>query len=218
MIKIKSMAFNPFQMNTCLLWDETGECIIIDPGMYGNDEEQKVEEFITDNNLTLTGMLLTHAHVDHIIGCGYIADKYGLRLKAHSECSGFLENAPAYAATFGMSLDKVVPVEEFINDGDEVRIGNSVLKVFYTPGHADGSVCYYSAEDNFVVTGDVLFNQSIGRTDLPTSDYDKLQKSIWDKLFTLPNETIVYPGHGPTTTIGSEKLTNPFVAIGREEL
>ena len=216
MTKIKSFAFNPFQMNTCLLWDDTGEAVIVDPGMQGSNEEQQVVDLINKNNLTLVGMLLTHAHIDHIIGCGFIAEKYNLKLKAHPDCSHFLKEAPVYASTFGMTLDKVVQVEDFVNDGDEVKFGNSTLKVLYTPGHADGSVCYYSEDDNFVVTGDVLFNQSIGRTDLPTGDYDKLQKSIWEKLFVLPNETVVYSGHGPTTTIGNEKLFNPFVAIGKE--
>lgn len=216
MIHIEVFPFNPFQMNTIVLWDDTNECVIIDPGMHISTEEQQLVDFITEKNLKPVELLLTHAHIDHIIGCAFIADKYKLKLKAHSDGNFFLKDAEAYGSTFGITIDKVIPVESFIVDGDEVKFGDSVLKVLFTPGHADGSVCYYSAPDNMVVTGDVLFNQSIGRTDLPTGDYDKLQKSIWEKLFTLPDSTVVYPGHGPSTTIGNEKTHNPFVAIGKE--
>ncbi len=160
-------------------------------------------------------LLLTHAHIDHIVGNSFIADSYNLPVTAHKDCVPFLTNATEYATSFGLKLGKIVGIEKFIDENMGVKFGNSELKVKHTPGHANGSLCFYSPEDNFVITGDVLFNQSIGRTDLKTGDYDLLQNSIWEELFTLPDETIVYPGHGPDTSIGFEKVNNPFVAIGR---
>ncbi len=215
MIKIKKFAYNPFQVNTYILWDETQNCIIIDAGMQGKGEEEEIVGFITDNMLKPVMLLLTHAHIDHIIGNSFIADTYNLRLSAHKDCVPFLTNAISYAATFGLTMDKVKEIDDFINEETVVKFGNSKLTVLHTPGHANGSVCFYSKADNFVITGDVLFNQSIGRTDLPSGDYDLLQKSIWEKLFTLPENTIVHPGHGPETSIGFEKVNNPFVAIGK---
>ena len=215
MITLKRFAFNPFQVNTYILSDETGECIIIDAGMQGQSEEDILEEYINNHNLKPVMLLLTHAHIDHIIGNSFVADKFELKLTAHKDCVPFLKNAISYAATFGLTMDRVKEIDSFINEDSEIKFGNSSLEVLFTPGHANGSVCFYSPKDKFVITGDVLFNQSIGRTDLPTGDYDLLQKSIWEKLFTLPDETVAYPGHGPETTIGSEKVNNPFVAIGR---
>ena len=215
MITLKRFAFNPFQVNTYVLSDETHECVIIDAGMQGDNEEWMLTEYIKDHNLKPVMLLLTHAHIDHIIGNSFTADQYGLSLTAHKDCVPFLDNAIAYASTFGLTMDKVKSIDSFIDESTDIHFGNSKLKVLFTPGHANGSVCFYSPNDSFVITGDVLFNQSIGRTDLPTGNYDLLQKSIWDKLFTLPDETVAYPGHGPETTIGSEKINNPFVAIGR---
>ncbi|MBC8319870.1 MAG: MBL fold metallo-hydrolase [Bacteroidetes bacterium] len=216
MISVKKFAFNPFQVNTYLLYDETAECVIIDAGMDGDFEETEITEYINNHNLKPVMLMLTHAHIDHIVGNNFIADTYSLPLTAHKDCVPFLTNATAYAATFGLTMDKVKNIDNYIDENKEIKFGNSKLKVLYTPGHANGSLCFYSPEDNFVITGDVLFNQSIGRTDLPTGNYDLLQQSIWEKLFALPDETVVYPGHGPDTSIGFEKVNNPFVAIGRE--
>ncbi len=215
MITIKRFAFNPFQVNTYVLSDESNECVIIDAGMQGESEEGELMEYIANHNLKPVILLLTHAHIDHIIGNSFTADHYGLKLTAHKESVPFLENAVAYASTFGLTMDKVKSIDNFIDESTDICFGNSKLKVLFTPGHANGSVCFYSQEDSFVITGDVLFNQSIGRTDLPTGNYELLQNSIWEKLFTLPDETVAYPGHGPETTIGSEKINNPFVAIGK---
>jgi len=215
MINLKKFAFNPFQVNTYVLSDETGECVIIDPGMQGDSEETEITEYIKNNNLKPVMLLLTHAHIDHIVGNSFIADTFDLKLTAHEDCVPFLINAREYASTFGLTMDKVKDIDNYINEDKDVEFGNSSLKVLFTPGHANGSLCYYSEKDKFVITGDVLFNQSIGRTDLKTGNYDLLQDSIWEKLFTLPDETVVYPGHGPETGIGFEKVNNPFVAIGR---
>ncbi len=216
MITLKRFDFNPFQVNTYVLSDETGECIIIDPGMQGDVEETEIVDYITSNNLKPVMLLLTHAHIDHIVGNNFIAEKYNLPLTAHKDCVPFLTNAVAHASAFGLVLDRVKDIDNYIDEEKEIKFGNSSLKILFTPGHANGSLCFYSPKDSFVITGDVLFNQSIGRTDLKTGDYDLLQNSIWEKLFTLPDETVVYPGHGPETSIGFEKVNNPFVAIGRE--
>ncbi|MFK5856252.1 MAG: MBL fold metallo-hydrolase [Bacteroidota bacterium] len=216
MITIKRFPFNPFQINTYVLSDETGECVIIDPGMQGDAEEAKIADYIATNNLVPVMLLLTHAHIDHIVGNSFIADKYNLELTAHKDCVSFLIGAESYASSFGLTLEKVKTIDNFVDENTPIKFGNSELKVLFTPGHADGSLCFYSPEDKFVITGDVLFNQSIGRTDLKTGDYDLLQKNIWEKLFTLPDDTVVYPGHGPETGIGFEKMHNPFVAIGKE--
>jgi len=215
MINVQSFAFNAFEVNTYVLHDEvTRKCVIVDAGMQNHSEEDEIVAYIESNGLKPVLLLNTHTHIDHILGNAFLAEKYDLPLAAHREAEKIMTNAPAYAMTFGISMPKVKHIDTYLEEGDNVEFGNSFLETLFTPGHADGSVCFYSATDNFVITGDVLFNQSIGRTDLPTGDYDLLQKSIWEKLFTLPDETVVYPGHGPETTIGSEKVNNPFVAIG----
>ncbi len=214
MTTIKQFAFNPFQVNTYVLSDSSGECAIIDPGMHDGGEQLQLTEYIRQQGLTPVLLLNTHTHIDHIAGNDFVQKTYGLPLTAHPEAAVFLDHAPAQASVYGLKLENVVTIEKFVEDGDIITFGNTRLEVFYTPGHADGSVCFYCAQSNFVITGDVLFNQSIGRTDLPTGDFDLLQESIWKKLFTLPETTLVYPGHGPHTTIGAEKSDNPFVGIG----
>ncbi|PLX04381.1 MAG: MBL fold hydrolase [Marinilabiliales bacterium] len=216
MISVKRFHFNPYQVNTYILHDESGECIIIDPGMDSNDEKQEFDNYIESNNLKPVKLYNTHAHIDHIISNGYVCEKYGIPLSAHPDSTTFYDNAMVYASTFGFKMEDVKPIDDFLDDNQVVEFGKSKLKVFETPGHADGSVCFYSEEDKFVITGDVLFRESIGRTDLKTGDYDLLQKSIWEKLFTLPDNTTAYPGHGPSTNIGFEKIHNPFVAIGKD--
>lgn len=215
MITLKRFPYNPFQVNTYILHDESNECIIIDAGMDGTMEENEIVNYIESSKLKPVLLVLTHGHIDHILGNNFIAEKYNLQLAAHADAVPFIERAPAYAQTFGVSIENPKEIDLYLEEGKDLSFGNSALKILETPGHADGSLCFYSEKDRFVITGDVLFNQSIGRTDLPTGNYEVLQQSIWEKLFTLPDETIAYPGHGPETTIGYEKLNNPFVAIGR---
>jgi len=215
MITVKRFPYNLFQVNTFVLHDETKECIIIDAGMDGPMEENELSNYIESLDLKPVLLVLTHAHIDHILGNNYTAEKYNISLAAHPACVSFISRAPVYAQTFGVNIENPKEIDQFLDEARDLKFGNSKLKVLHTPGHADGSLCFYSEEDQFVITGDVLFNQSIGRTDLPTGDYDVLQSSIWEKLFTLPDETVAYPGHGPETTIGFEKINNPFVAIGR---
>ena len=179
MLNIKTFTVNAFQVNSYVLWDETGECVIIDPGMQSSSEEDEISNFIESKGLKPVKLLLTHAHIDHIAGCNYISEKYDLPLTAHKDSAELLKNAAVYGSLFGVNIEKVKEIDQFLDETTDVKFGNSLLKVLHTPGHAIGSVCYYSPESGIVITGDVLFNQSIGRTDLPTGDYEVLQKSIY---------------------------------------
>lgn len=218
MIQIQRFPYNDFQVNTYIVYDETKKCIIIDPGMYYENERNEFTDFISTNGLKPVMLAITHAHIDHIISNDFIAKEYKIKLIAHKECSDFLTHAKEYGRNFGIEINEVKPIDVFIDEESKLKFGHSELQILYTPGHANGSICFYAKDAGFVITGDVLFFQSIGRTDLPTGNYDLIQESIWGKLFTLPDETTVYPGHGPETTIGYEKLHNPFVAIGKDLL
>lgn len=211
MFKLKIFPFNPFQVNTCILYDESGECVIIDAACYEPQEEKTLEDFITANNLKPVMLLNTHCHIDHILGTNFVARKYNLKPMIHKSGMLFLENAKEYGASFGFKINHPVMPEAFLSHGQELRFGNQVLRVLETPGHADGSVCFYHEKENLVIVGDVLFQYSIGRTDLPTGNYDTLIKSINTQLMTLPEDVTVYSGHGPTTSIGKEKHGNPYL-------
>jgi hydroxyacylglutathione hydrolase len=211
MITIQTFEFNDFQVNTYLLYDETSDCIIIDPGCIRPHEQIQITAFISQHKLHPVGLYNTHTHVDHIAGNKFIAETYNLGLLVHRAGLSFLHSAKGYGVAFGLDNIESVDPSGFIDEGDIISFGNSSLSILYTPGHADGSVCFYSEKENFVIVGDVLFCDSIGRTDFPTGNFDLLMESIKTKLFTLPGETLVYPGHGPTTTIGYEKENNPFI-------
>ncbi len=216
MLQVKKFIFNPFQLNAYVVYNETGEALIFDPAVSNAGEMQQLEDFIAGKKLVPKLLVNTHSHIDHIIGNQKVAERYGIKLAAHPAGQPFLDRAFDSAERFGLQLDVVKAIDIPLNGDEELKLGDDVLQVLDTPGHADGSLCFYAEKEGFVITGDVLFYQSIGRTDLPTGDYDKLQKSIWEKLFVLPDETKVYPGHGPDTKIGREKTENPFVAIGIE--
>lgn len=211
MIQIKKFIFNPFQVNTFVLYDETKECVIIDPGCSDGTESLELMDFIKEEGLKPVRMLLTHTHVDHVIGINMLEEMLGIKTEAHEAGLVFLDHTISTAATYGISIDKNPSVVNYIKEGDEITFGKSKLDVLYTPGHADGSVCFLSRKDGFVIVGDVLFQMSIGRTDFPTGDYDLLKQNIFEKLFTLPDDTVVYSGHGPETSIGFEKSNNPFL-------
>jgi glyoxylase-like metal-dependent hydrolase (beta-lactamase superfamily II) len=212
MISIKKFAFNPFQVNTYVLWDETKECAIVDPGCHGDQENSLLTNFIEEEGLAPVVLVNTHSHIDHIVGNEYVVNKYGLKIHAHDGGKRFAEHAPENAFIYGLSGVNFLLPDIHIEEGDVIRFGNSELRVIDTPGHADGSICLVNDGQKFVIVGDVLFNQGIGRTDLPTGDYDLLIKNIREKLFTLGEDYTVYPGHGPETTIGLEKGSNPFLA------
>lgn len=211
MISIEKFVFNPFQVNTYILYDETREAVIVDPGCSDGVETLSLLNFLKQESLKPVRMLLTHTHVDHVVGCNALQEALQLAPEGHRAGLVFLDHSTRTAANYGISLDKNPVLSGFFDEGDVLAFGNSGLEVLYTPGHADGSVCFLNREQKFVISGDVLFNMSIGRTDFPTGDFDLLKKNITEKLFTLPDETIVYPGHGPETTIGFEKRNNPFL-------
>ncbi|MEI6457125.1 MAG: MBL fold metallo-hydrolase, partial [bacterium] len=208
---INRFVFNTFLVNTYLLYDESKECIIIDAACYEKSEQKELTDYITRNRLKLVRHLNTHCHVDHILGNQFIADTYSVFPEYHKTSVPFFIAAREIGLSFGYQLDRFPPPKGYLEDGDVIHFGNSGLKVFYTPGHAEGSICLYQQEQGFVMTGDVLFKDTIGRTDLPSGDFNLLMGSIKGKLFTLPDATTVYPGHGPETTIGYEKIHNPFI-------
>ncbi len=211
MISIQKFVFNTFMVNTYLLYDETGECIIIDAACYEEKEKQELSRFINENRLTLVRNINTHCHVDHVLGNDFIAAEFGIYPEYHQSGAPFFHTLKEIGDSLGFVIGRIPAVKRYILDGEIITFGKSGLKVLYTPGHAEGSVCFLSEEQNFVITGDVLFRDTIGRTDLPTGDFDLLMKSIHEKLFTLPDDLVVYPGHGPETTIGYEKRNNPFI-------
>jgi glyoxylase-like metal-dependent hydrolase (beta-lactamase superfamily II) len=211
MIQIHRFTFNSFMVNSYFLYDETGACIAVDAACYDNSEKEEIRSFLEKNKLKLTRHINTHCHIDHVLGNQHLADTYQIFPEYHKASIPFFYTAREIGITFGYRLDQIPEAKGYPEDGDEIRFGSSSLQVLYTPGHAEGSICLYSKEQGFVLTGDVLFKDTIGRTDLPGSDFDKLMESIKHKLFTLPDDTVVYPGHGPETTIGYEKMNNPFI-------
>jgi hydroxyacylglutathione hydrolase len=211
MVSIEKFIFNPFSENTYLLFDEAGKCIIIDPGCFDKQEENLLVDFINLNNLKPIKQIFTHCHVDHIFGTNFLFSKYDLKPEIHKAALPFLQNGHQQARMYGFETPKIVEPDSFIHEGDKIKFGNSELDVVYTPGHADGSICFINHAQKFVITGDVLFRESIGRTDFPTGDFNVLMESIRTKLFVLDDDFIVYSGHGEETTIGHEKMNNPFI-------
>ncbi|MCD7938228.1 MAG: MBL fold metallo-hydrolase [Tannerellaceae bacterium] len=212
MITVKPFEFNYFSVNTYLLYDDTKEAVLIDCGCLRREEEKELSEFISGRELTLTHLLCTHLHVDHVFGNAFIYRTYGLRPEAHRAEVEQLPSPKEQARRFGLE-DKVedITVEKFLVGNDRIRFGTSELQVLLVPGHSPGSLCFYSEPDGFVISGDALFNRSIGRTDLWGGNMDVLVAAIKDKLLSLPDETIVYPGHGPETRVVDEILNNPFL-------
>ncbi len=198
-------------VNSYILSDETGECILIDAACYEPEEEDEIRSFIVANNLKLVRNLNTHCHIDHVLGNNFIARDYAIQPEFHENSMVFFNTLKEMGSSFGYTINQIPAPKRFLTDGETIHWGNSSLKVLYTPGHAAGSVCFYNEIQGFVITGDVLFKDTIGRTDLPTGDFDQLMNSIKNKLFSLPPETKVYPGHGPETTIGYEMENNPFI-------
>lgn len=211
MINIHYFTFGPFQENTYVLWDETMECIIIDPGNNNNSENLQLSHFISQKQLKPLRLLLTHAHVDHINGNKYVFDTYGLLPEVNQKDVFFLERHLATANMYGFVVDPSPMAKSFISEGDVITFGNSTLQTLHTPGHSPGSITFYNKEQEFMISGDVLFYGSIGRTDLPLGNYEQLISSIKDKLLPLGDHMKVYSGHGSMTTIGFEKMNNPFL-------
>ena len=211
MLKIKTFVFNPVQENTYLLYDETKEAVIIDCGAYHDNEKKKLSHFINKNGLTLKHVLNTHLHFDHILGNHYLYETYGLKPEYNPEDEG-MPGLKKGIVKFGFASFKfdMVFAEQYLEDGTNIVFGNTSLKAIATPGHSPGSLSFYSEKNACVFVGDVLFRFDIGRTDLWKGNYKKLIHSIKTRLLTLPDNTVIYSGHGETGTIGEEKWINPF--------
>ncbi|WP_420458481.1 MBL fold metallo-hydrolase [Neolewinella sp.] len=204
---------NPVQENTYLVYDtETRETIVFDPGCYTPEEERELVATIERLDLKPVQLINTHCHFDHVFGNAFVVERYGLELGIHPLEQQILEAAPMFVQTYGMPPMTPSPAPGyFIHEGDTVMLGQNTFAVLFCPGHSPGSLCFYNAAESYVIAGDVLFRRSIGRTDLPLGDHDTLIGSILTKLMPLPDETVVYPGHGPSTTIGEERRENPFL-------
>jgi hydroxyacylglutathione hydrolase len=213
MLSVKNFVFNPFQENTYVLYDETKSCVVIDPGCYEKDEQNELVEFIKSNGLTVGLLLNTHCHVDHVLGNVFIKEKFGVKLHLHPKDEPTLKAVKVYAPNYGFHQYQEATPDAFLAEGEAVKFGNTYLDVLFVPGHSPGHVAFYHAQEKIVIGGDVLFYNSIGRTDMPGGNFDTLINSIHQKLFVLPDDVTVYPGHGPKTTIGFEKKTNPFCAL-----
>ncbi len=211
MLQIHYFTFNPFSENTYIVYDETNECVIIDPGCYDEAEETELLNFIQHKNLKPVALLLTHCHIDHVLGNAFIFKKFGFKPNIHKNEIPILNSLANSARMFGITAkESPEPIISLVEDGT-FTFGNTTLKLILAPGHSPGSICFYHQESNTLIGGDVLFQLSIGRTDLPLGDHATLIKSIQQKLFVLPDAVTVYPGHGPTTTIGFEKENNPYL-------
>jgi len=211
MLQVAAFIFNPFQENTYVLFNEHKECWIIDPGMYGADEERVLFSFIEQHGLQPKQILNTHAHIDHVLGIDAVKAKYNIPFGMHTLEQPVLANVRGSAIMFGFHMPTLPVADFFISEQERLRLGEDELEVRLAPGHSPGSIIFYSAESGWLIGGDVLFNGSVGRSDLPGGNHETLMKSIKEQLYTLPDNTVVYSGHGPETSIGQEKKTNPFV-------
>ncbi|HCK21749.1 MAG TPA: MBL fold hydrolase [Bacteroidetes bacterium] len=211
MCSIAVFSCNPFEENTYVVYDATGECVIVDAGCYTREEQKELSDFIEKEGLQPVQLLNTHCHVDHVLGNSFVSEKWRVPLYMHKDEVSVMRAVSAYADSMGLQYQPSPQPDGFLDEGDEVVFGQTRLKVLFTPGHSPASICFYNEADNWVIGGDVLFLDSIGRYDLPGGNLQTLLRSIKTKLLPLPDSTTVYPGHGPHTTIGREKKYNPFL-------
>ncbi|WP_226390355.1 MBL fold metallo-hydrolase [Penaeicola halotolerans] len=211
MIHIKTFTFNPFQENTYLLYDDTKEAVLIDPGCYEKYEREELSSFVAKEGLKLKFLLNTHCHIDHVLGNQWAKNTFQIPLIMHEADLPVLASIPSYASNYGFQQYEASQPDRFVDEGDVISFGESRLSIRFVPGHAPGHIVFISEADGFCIAGDTLFSGSIGRTDLPGGDHETLLSAIQEKLYTLADDMVVYPGHGPSTTIGKEKSTNPFV-------
>lgn len=209
-MKIFKLVFSPIEVNTYILADDSGDCVVIDCGCYDKEEFKTFEKFIEENKLNPVLLLNTHCHLDHVFGNGFMLEKYGLRAFSSELDEGNRINATQHSTLFGLTMETPPDPAGFLSDNQVITFASADLVALLVPGHTAGSLAYYCPKDNIVFTGDALFSGSIGRTDLPGGNYETLIAAIKNKLFVLPPDTIVYPGHGNATTIGKEIQTNPF--------
>jgi hydroxyacylglutathione hydrolase len=210
-MKIHRFVFSPIGVNTYILADDNGECAIIDCGCYDNSEFNELKEYINENKLKPKKLLNTHLHLDHVFGNRFVLQEYGLKTHATREEKKNLSSATQHAELFGLIMPEPPGIGTYIEGGQMIFAGKISLQCLFVPGHTDGSIAFYCESGNFVFTGDALFAGSIGRTDLPGGDHQTLLNSIKENLLNLPDDIIVYPGHGPETKIGVERQHNPFL-------
>jgi hydroxyacylglutathione hydrolase len=210
-MKIKVFEFSPIQENTYVLYDDSKSCIIIDPGCYFDYERDELVQFIDETSLKPMMLLNTHCHLDHVFGNKFIAEKYNLIPQIHKNEKSLLDMAPASGLMYNLPFDNYQGELIYLEDGQKISFGNDELEVILAPGHSPGSLCFYAEKYGFLIGGDVLFQNSIGRTDLPGGNHETLIRSIKERILVLPDQTIVYSGHGPSTTVGRERMNNPFL-------
>lgn len=211
MVAVRAFTFNPYAENTYLVYDESKECTIFDPGCHSSSEQQELVDFIEKTGLKPVHLINTHGHIDHMMGNRFVADKYNLGLQIHKGELEVLKSSPFVGKAMGIEIEASPDPDRFIEDEEIIEFGNTKMKALLTPGHSPAHLCFLVEADNVLIGGDVLFRMSIGRTDLPGGDFNTLMQSIFKRLFTLKDETVVYPGHGESTTIGFEKKNNPFL-------
>jgi hydroxyacylglutathione hydrolase len=207
---VQSFTVNPFQEN-CYVCHDGGEAVIIDPGSQTEEERRRIMAYLEKEALTVRHLLLTHAHLDHVIDCAYFARHFGMSFQMHRKDLPLLQMARMQGELFGLRIEQPPEPAGFLDEGDQIEIGDARWSVLHCPGHAPGSIVFYDEVNGFVIAGDVLFKGSVGRTDLFEGSMEDLLASIHSKLFILPDKTVVYAGHGPTTTIGEERRENPFL-------
>jgi len=210
-MKVNYFTFNAFQENTYILSDETNECVIVDPGCYSNEEQQTLVNFIKDNHLVPKKLINTHGHIDHVLGNNFVADKYNIGLEMHQKDLQTLNATPEYAHLYGFNIDKSPDPSHFLEDKEIIKFGNTELEVRFCPGHCAGHIVLVNHKDRIIIGGDVLFQMSIGRTDLPGGNHHTLINNIKNNLLILSDDYVVFPGHGSKTTIGFERANNPFL-------
>lgn len=211
MLNIQLFEFSPIQENTYILYNEFNDCLFIDPGCYFDEEREVVAQFVEKHQLQPKMLLNTHCHLDHVFGNKFIAEKYQLALHLHEGEVPVLNFAPTSGLMYNLPFENYEGKFHFLEEGDTIQLGQDQLLVLFTPGHSPASISFYCEAQGFLISGDVLFRQSIGRTDLPGGNYDTLISSIKNKLMVLPDETVVYSGHGAPTSIGNEKRNNPYL-------
>lgn len=212
-MKIKKFEFNPIAVNTYILYDKTRECVIVDPACFYPNEQEVLTKFINSKQLVVKHVINTHLHFDHVFGANYVEKQFGVKLEAHKADEFLLQSMNEQLAMFGFTPNgNYIPtICKYLDESDTIEFGNQKLSILHVPGHSPGSIVFYNKEENLAIGGDVLFKGSIGRTDLPQGDHQQLIDGIKTKLLTLPEDTVVYPGHGPATTIKGEIMLNPFL-------
>jgi hydroxyacylglutathione hydrolase len=211
MLFIKKFTFSPIQENTYVLYNDKKSAIIIDPGCYFDAEKDTLKDWITKENLNVKFLLNTHCHLDHVFGNKYVAEEYNVKVQCHKNEEIVLNYAPTSGLHYNLPFDNYTGELLFVNETNIIELDGDILKVFFTPGHSPGSICFFAEIEKFIVSGDVLFKDSIGRTDLPGGNHETLLQSIRNVLFELPADVVVYSGHGEETTIGYEIKNNPFL-------